>query len=285
MKLWVTGAKGMLGSALLELCRQRGVEAVGTAREEAGLCNLGRLQEVASRVQPTHIVNCAAYTDVDRAEKEPERSFAVNRDGAANMARIAKEWGARLMHISTDYVFSGTGQKPYKEEDVCAPQNVYGRSKWEGEQKILEILPLACILRTSWLFGPKGKNLISSLWQWFQQKEELQVVSDQYGKPTYCRDLAMAVLTLIDEEGTIHFANEGESSRYGIALHLWEAAKQMGFAPKCQRILPVPGACFPTPAPRPAYSVLDTGKYTRLTTLKPRHWGDAIQEHLKDVQI
>lgn len=285
MKIWVTGASGMLGTSLLELCREREIEAIGTSREEADLCDWERLRETASGVRPTHIVNCAAYTDVDRAEKEPGAAFAVNADGAATMAQIAKECGARLIHISTDYVFSGTVQKPYREEDVCAPQNVYGRSKWAGEKMIAGILPSACILRTSWLFGPKGKNFISSLLQWFQQKEELQVVSDQCGKPTYCRDLAMAVLTLVDAEGTIHFANEGECSRYQIAVHLWEAAKNMGFAVKCQRILPVSGAQFPTPAPRPSYSVLDTNKYVHFTTSKPRPWKEAINGFLNDVKI
>lgn len=144
------------------------------------------------------------------------------------------------------------------------------------------ILEGVCIVRTSWLFGIKGKNFISSLLQWFQQKEELQVVCDQRGKPTYCRDLADAVISLLDREGIFHFANEGERSRYQIALDLLEAAKTKGLKLKCQRILPVSSSQFSTPAARPSYSVLDTSKYFHHTTIQPRPWGLAVNEFLND---
>ncbi len=216
------------------------------------------------------------------AEKNPDAAFAVNAEGAANIALVAKEIRARLVHISTDYVFNGFSQKPYREEDVCDPVNVYGKSKWEGEKRVLAYLPSACILRTSWLFGHKGKNFISSLLHWFQQKEELQVVSDQCGKPTFCRDLAEAVIALLDCEGIVHFANEGGHSRYQIALDLLEAAKEKGIALKCQRIIPVPSAQFPAPAPRPSYSVLDTNKYVHLTVIRPRPLSEAVTEFLNE---
>ena len=184
----------MLGSVLLEHCRQSGIEAVGTSRLEADVCQLEQLERAAAEIYPTHIINCSAYTDVDGAEKNSQAAFAVNAEGASNVALAAKEFESRLIHISTDYVFGGNGSQPYCEGDVCAPINVYGKSKWEGEKRVLEVLPNACILRTSWLFGRKGKNFISSLLSWFQQKDELQVVSDQCGKPTYCHDLAHAVM-------------------------------------------------------------------------------------------
>lgn len=272
----------MLGSSLLERCRAKGIEAVGTTRAEADVCNLEQLREKCLEIRPTHIVNCAAYTDVDGAEKDPKTAFAVNADGAANVARVASEQGIRLVHISTDYVFSGTGSEPYREEDSCAPANVYGMSKWEGEKKVLQILPSACIVRTSWLFGSKGKNFISSLLKWFQQKEELQIVFDQCGKPTYCHDLADAVLTLLGAEGIVHFANDGERSRYQIALDLLESTKLQEIPVKCRSIVPVPTAQFPTPAVRPAYSVLDTSKYSHLTSIKPRPWGEAVNEFINE---
>ncbi len=282
MRVWITGSNGMLGSSLLECCRRKGIEAIGTGREEADICNLERLRAKALELCPTHIVNCAADTDVDGAEKNPAAAFAVNAEGAANIALVAKENSARLVHISTDYVFNGLGLEPYREEDSCEPVNVYGKSKWEGEKRVLAHLPSACILRTSWLFGRQGKNFISSLLHWFQQKEEMQVVSDQCGKPTFCRDLAEAVITLLNCEGIVHFANEGGHSRYQIALDLLEAAKKRGIALKCQRIIPVPSAQFPTPAPRPFYSVLDTNKYVRLTAIRPRPLSEAILEFLND---
>ncbi len=272
----------MLGSSLLERCSAKGIQAVGTTRAEADVCNLDQLREKCLEIKPTHIVNCAAYTDVDGAEKDLNAAFAVNAEGAANVARIADEQGIRLVHISTDYVFAGTGSEPYREEDPCAPANVYGMSKWEGEKKVLEILPSACIVRTSWLFGSKGKNFISSLLKWFQQKEELQIVFDQCGKPTYCYDLADAVLTLLDAEGIVHFANDGERSRYQIALDLLESTKFQEIPVKCRSIVPVPSAQFPTPAVRPAYSVLDTSKYSYLTSIKPRPWGEAVNEFINE---
>ena len=265
MKMWIIGAHGMLGSALMQSCQRKEIDVIGTSREESDITQSDQLISKAKQIKPTHIVNCAAYTDVDRAEKEPEIAFAINAEGAANIARVARECGARLLHISTDYVFNGIGDRPYCEEDPCSPPNQYGKSKWEGEKKVLQLFPEACILRTSWLFGQKGKNFISSLMHWFQQKQELQIVDDQRGKPTYCNDLAEAILTLLDRKGIVHFANDSEKSRYHIALELLEACKRRGISLKCQQIFPVSSDKFPTPAVRPLYSVLDTKKYTRLT--------------------
>jgi len=280
MKVWVTGAEGMLGSALIRYGLGQKIDVVGTSRQEADVTQRDLLSIKAAHIKPTHIINCAAYTDVDGAEKEPELAFAVNKEGAANIAWIAREWDAHLIHISTDYVFDGNAVQPYREDDPCAPSNRYGQSKWEGEKRVIDILPEACILRTSWLFGLKGKNFISSLVPWFGQQEELQVVCDQRGKPTYCCDLAAAVFTLLDARGIIHFANEGELSRYQIALDLMERAKAHGIQFKCQRIVPVPSAMFPVPAVRPAYSALNTHKYFYLTNIKPRHWSKVLNDYL-----
>jgi dTDP-4-dehydrorhamnose reductase len=282
MKVWVTGADGMLGSAVVQYCLRKAIDVIGTSRQEADVVQLNQLSAQAAQITPTHIVNCAAYTDVDSAEKESETAFAVNAEGAANVARVSLECAARLIHISTDYVFNGRGVEPYLEEDPCSPSNQYGKSKWEGEKRVLEILPEACIVRTSWLFGSRGKNFISSLMHWFQQKEELQVVSDQCGKPTYCHDLAAAIFTVLEVRGIIHFANDGERSRYQIALDLMEALRLRGIQFRCQRIVPVPSSKFSTLAIRPLYSVLDTSKYFRLTSIKPRLWEEILNDYLVD---
>lgn len=273
----------MLGSVLLEHCLKNGIEAVGTSRLQADICQPDQLEKVALALRPTHMINCAAYTDVDGAEKNAQAAFAINSEGASNVAMVAREFRSRLVHISTDYVFDGLGANPYVEEDACAPINVYGKSKWEGEKKVLEILPHACVLRTSWVFGSKGKNFISSLVNWFQHKEALQVVSDQCGKPTYCYDLACAIMTLLEEKGIVHFANEGGTSRYQIALNLLEIMRQRGFSIKCQKISPVLSAQFPTPAARPSFSVLDTSKYVSLTSIHPRPWVEAVKDYLNEV--
>lgn len=280
MKIWVTGAEGMLGSALMQSCLRRGLDAVGTTRREADISSPDHLSAAAGQIKPTHIINCAAYTDVDGAEKDPDSAHAINAQGAENIALAARTCSSRLIHISTDYVFNGTGSQPYREDDPCAPANQYGKSKWEGEKKVLAAAPDACIIRTSWLFGSKGRNLISSLMNWFQQKEEVQVVFDQRGRPTYCHDLASATIALLNASGVFHFANDGERSRYQIALDLLQAAKERGMQLRCQRVLPVPSAKFPTPAPRPSYSVLDTGKFYHFTNIKPRLWGEVLNDYL-----
>ena len=280
MKIWITGAEGMLGSILIDYCKNRGIEVLGTSRSQADITHLDSLGMSAQAIRPTHIINCAAYTNVDGAEKDQKIAFAVNAEGAENMALTARECGARLIHLSTDYVFSGTGSQPYKEDDVCCPMNVYGQSKREGEVRIMKILPSACILRTSWLFGAKGKNFISSLLTSFQQKEELQVVADQCGRPTYICDLAEAVFLLLNQEGIFHFANTGALSRYQIAMDMLEVVKQLGYPHICQRIVPVLSAQFLTIAPRPSYSVLDTQKYFHHTNRQPRSWSTVVREFL-----
>lgn len=280
MNVWVIGSQGLLGSALLDCCLQKGIQAVGTSHGEADICNLEQLRDKVNEIKPTHIINCAAYTNVDGAEKDSKSAFAVNCEGAANAASVAKEYGARFIHISTDFVFDGKGDRPYREEDTCAPINEYGKSKWEGEKKVLEIMPTACIIRTSWVFGSRGKNFICSLLGWFQEREQLQMVSDHKGKPTYSVDLAEAVTRLFNAEGIVHFANSGEVSRYQIAMDLWEAMKQKGIEIKCQSIQPVPSSQFQAIAERPSYSALDTSKYVSMTSFKPRPWLEAASEFL-----
>ncbi len=270
----------MLGTALLELCNKRGIEAVGTTRQEADICNYDELKVKALEINPTHIINCAAYTDVDGAESNPDAAFAVNSEGAANVARVAAELFCRLVHISTDYVFDGLGTLPYVEIDACAPVNVYGKSKLEGEKRVIELLPTACVMRTSWLFGSRGKNFISSLLNLFQQKEELRVATDHSGKPTYCYDAASAALALLNAEGIVHFASEEGASRFEIACEILKAAKSLGIDFKCQKIIPDLSSQFPTIARRPSYSVLDTTRYCNITLLKPRPWREATREFL-----
>ncbi len=274
MKIWVIGSQGMLGSALLRSCQKKGIEAIGTSRIEANITDLTHLQKISLKIRPTHIVNCAAFTDVDGAESQSEAAFAINAQGAGHAASVARQSQAHLVHVSTDYVFSGQGTRPYLEDDACAPINTYGKSKHQGEMRVLETLPTACILRTSWLFGSQGKNFISSIFKWLQERDAVQVVVDQCGRPTFCPDLADAILTLLNAEGIFHFANTGERSRYQIACDVRDKALALGYPLKCREIMPVPSSQFKTPAMRPTYSVLDTTKYTHLTKHTPRSWDE-----------
>lgn len=280
MKLWITGGQGMLGTSLQDLCRQKQIPFVASSRAEADLTDFSQLLSIARAMQPTHVINCAAYTDVDGAESNPEQAFAVNALGAGDLASIASQVGSKFVHISSDYVFDGFSKTPYCETDPCAPISVYGKSKWEAEKCVLEAFPRACVIRTSWLFGAKGKNFISSLLNWLQQKERLQVVADQCGLPTYVHDLAQAILDLLDAEGIVHFANAGPVSRYQLALDVRDQMILRQKEVRCSQIDPVPTAHFPTPARRPSYSVLSTARYSEITGKQPRPWKEAMGDYL-----
>jgi dTDP-4-dehydrorhamnose reductase len=286
MKIWIIGSGGLLGSTMSRICQKRNLAFLSTTREEIDITSLELLQRFAEKIQPTHIINCAAYTDVDAAEREPKEAFAVNATGAENIAQTARESGAKFLHISTDYVFSGSERTtPFSELDICQPIGVYGASKREGELRVLQEFPQACILRTSWLFGSKGKNFISGLLQLLQSREMIQATSDQLGRATYAQDLAEAALALICHSGVFHFANQGEVSRYKIAEAMKAAALERGVKIACKEILPVRASDFPTVAPRPRYSVLCTKKVEGILGWKPRGWKEVVSEYVAHANI
>ncbi len=280
MKIWIIGKKGLLGKTLTNLCMQKKLAHIATGHEEADITNRDQLARVAERERPTHIVNCAAYTDVDGAEAHAAIAYSVNAEGAENSARVARTHGARLMHISTDYVFDGRGCEPYLETDGCNPTNLYGKSKLEGELRVMEQCPTACILRTSWVFGPGGKNFISSLLSHFKTRTEISAVADQIGRVTYCGDLAEAVLALLCHSGIFHFANKGAVSRFEIAEALLRLAREKQMPMTCTSIQPVFSDAFPTVANRPSYSVLSTKKVENLLGCEPPSWKQALEKCL-----
>lgn len=281
MKVWILGAHGMLGSALRRLCKDRMIETVETGHEIdiAHLEKLKKFSHSTSAEGITHLINCAAYTDVDSAEKEKDLAYSVNALGPENIGTVANQMGAKVLHLSTDYVFGKGGDRPFLETDPCHPVGVYAETKWQGEQNLLDVCPTGCILRTSWVFGSGGKSFISSLLNKMQMCETLQVVSDQKGSPTYVRDLAEAVLSLLCHSGIFHFANAGDASRYEIALAVFKHAQTLKDL-KCKTISPVLSSAFPTPAVRPSYSVLNTEKIASILGQTPRHWEEAFQEFL-----
>jgi dTDP-4-dehydrorhamnose reductase len=281
-KLWILGAEGLLGRALVKECSERGIKAVGASRQQADITSLEMLQKEANQVAASHIINCAAYTDVDGAEKDYERAWSINAKGAEQVAIVARSMGAHLIHISTDFVFDGTKNQVLFEEEEASPVNAYGRSKWEGEQLVRKVCPDACILRTSWLFGSGGKNFFSSLLSALKTKEEMRIIEDQWGKVTYAPDLANALLHLLDYKGTLHFANEGVVSRYEVACALRQELLQSGAALQCKKIHPVSKEVFELPAPRPSYSILSTEKYTQFVGKAPRAWREVLSAFLQD---
>ena len=255
-------------------------------RSGLDITDTGAVRQVVQETQPAMIVNAAAYTAVDKAEDEPALAFRVNRDGAANLAQAAGEAGIPLIHLSTDYVFDGTSPRPYLETDPVAPIGVYGHSKWEGEEAVRKRLHHHLIIRVSWVFGVHGNNFVKTMLRLAAQRDELRVVSDQTGTPTWTRDLAGALWELMQEPqvGVFHFSDAGQASWYEFAAAIVEEARALGFPVQAQRVVPITTAEYPTPAQRPAYTVLSKAKIERLLAAPIPHWRDSLRAMLKELQ-
>lgn len=271
--LWITGAKGLLGSALCKLCDLPFI-ATGS---ELDIADSSALRDfVKKHPQITHIVNCAAFSQVDLAETLSERAYQTNALGAENLALIAQESHISLIHISTDYVFEGNGNTPLKESDLVNPLSTYGKSKLVGEEQVLK--HFGCVIRTSWIFGSGGKNFVNRLLKMLQTEKEIRLTADQWGRFTYAPDLAKAILKMLDQKGLFQFANTGVASKYDFALVMKEMALDLQYPVKTETILPVPGSFFPSLCKRPGYSAMDTAKIEQIVTI--RSWQEALKEFL-----
>lgn len=275
MRILVTGRTGQLATSLSEQARGTSVELINRGRPAL---DLERPSEAAARIKhlrPNLVVNAAAYTAVDRAEAEPDRAFAVNRDGAAAAARAAAQLGVPFIHISTDYVFDGAKRTPYVETDKTGPINIYGASKLAGEEAVLAAHPHALILRTSWVFSPFGSNFVKTMLTAGATRPVLRVVSDQAGNPTSALDLASAILAIAprlrDEAGGVfHYAGGGATSWYGFADAIFAESRKLGGpSPDLQAITTEE---YPTPARRPANSRLDCSAFVARFGVTPRPW-------------
>jgi dTDP-4-dehydrorhamnose reductase len=277
MKVLTLGASGLLGQALMR--EWRGDDIVGLSSREVDIRDADAVRETAERVRPQWIVLAAAYTDVDGCESHPHLAFAVNRDGAVNVAEAAKRVGAKLLFLSSDYVFDGKKTSPYETGDARNPQSVYGRSKAEAEVQLLEVLPECCIARTSWLFGVGGRCFPDTILKLAATRPALDVVSDQRGCPTYSVDLARAIIELCRKgaSGIVHVNNAGDCSWFEFAREITRAA---GLTTD---VRPVSAAQMARPAPRPAYSVLSPASLQRWAVSMPS-WPDALQRYLRERQ-
>jgi len=273
MRVMIFGATGLLGQALLREWAGDGV--VGLSSRDADIRDAGRVRDVVGKARPDWIVLAAAYTDVDGCETNQERAFAVNRDGAVNVAEAAKSVGARLLFLSSDYVFDGRKTSPYETEDARNPQSVYGRSKAEAEVQLLELLPECCIARTSWLFGMGGKCFPDTILKLAASRPALDVVNDQRGCPTYSVDLARAIAQLCRKgaSGIVHVTNSGHCSWFEFARGIVVGA---GLT---TAVRPVSSAYMARPAPRPAYSVLSPKSLQSFGIAMPA-WQDALRRYL-----
>jgi dTDP-4-dehydrorhamnose reductase len=275
MRVTLFGASGLLGKALL---REWGGDSVtALSSKDADIRDGPRILQVAQKTQPEWIVLSAAYTDVDGCESNAELAFAVNRDGAVNVARAAKEVGARLLFLSSDYVFDGTKKTPYETGDSRNPQSVYGRTKADAEINVLDVLPESCIVRTSWLFGVGGKCFPDTILKLAADRPTLDVVDDQRGSPTYVIDLARAIVALCrkNANGIVHLTNAGDCSWFEFAQQI---VKSAGLATV---VRPTSSAQMARPAPRPAYSVLSASSLHALDVQMPS-WEDALDRYLEE---
>ena len=278
MKTLILGATGLLGKALMR--EWNGDEIFGLGSKDVDIREAVRVQRIVQETRPDWIVLAAAYTDVDGCESNVELAFAVNRDGAVNVAEAARSYGAKLLFVSSDYVFDGKKTSPYEADDIRNPQSVYGRTKAEAEIRLLEILPYICIARTSWLFGAGGKCFPDTILKLAASRPALNVVNDQRGCPTYSVDLARAIIGLCrkNAQGILHVTNAGDCSWFEFAR---EIVKGAGLATE---VNPVSSVQMVRPAPRPAYSVLSATTLHRYG-IEISTWADALQRYLKEREV
>jgi dTDP-4-dehydrorhamnose reductase len=255
MRLLVTGGAGMLGRAVTDAASRLGHDVVSLSRAELDITDPDLVDRLVAAAQPRAVVNCAAWTDVDAAEAHEARATAVNGAGAGNVARAAAEIGARVVHVSTDYVFDGLKQAPWVESDPVGPVGAYGRSKLAGEREVAAATPRHAIVRTAWLFGAGGRNFVDTMLDLCRERDEVSVVTDQVGNPTWTVHLADALVELAERNGDVgvfHAAAAGWCSWYELAVEVFDRA-----GASC-RVRPTTTERFPRPARRPAYSVLGT---------------------------
>ncbi|WP_028987330.1 dTDP-4-dehydrorhamnose reductase [Thermicanus aegyptius] len=275
-KVLITGVGGQLGKDLMLLLKDRTYEVYGFSREELDVTDQFEVKKSIEEVHPDVVIHTAAYTKVDQAEEEMDLAFAVNGWGTRNVAVASEEVGAKLVYISTDYVFDGEKGKPYLEYDRTAPLNVYGASKEMGEQMVRDFHSRFFIVRTSWVYGAYGANFVKTMLRLGKEQLAVRVVNDQIGSPTYTVDLAEALLHLIETEkyGIYHLSNSGACSWYEFAKAIFE---EVGMQVTVE---PIPTEAFPRPAKRPKYSVLDHRAW-RLNGFPPMpHWRDGLKRFL-----
>ncbi|GGH14485.1 dTDP-4-dehydrorhamnose reductase [Pedobacter zeae] len=282
-KLLVIGAGGQLGQCLKVVAERRGItEIIFPAEQDANILNESGLNELFIKEKPAYVINCAAYTAVDKAEDEVDLAKAVNETGAANLASACLANGAILIHVSTDFVFEGNEVKLLKEDDEAKPINVYGVTKLDGEKAVSSILPAHFIIRTSWLYSEYANNFVKTMLKLGAERDELNIIADQVGTPTYAIDLANAILDIIASSsgayGIYHYSNEGVTSWFDFAKAIFDISETR------VRANPIPGSAYPTKAIRPAFSVMDKSKIKSTFNIEIPYWRNSLVECLKQIK-
>jgi dTDP-4-dehydrorhamnose reductase len=285
VRVLVTGAHGQLGRALLATAPQ-GVEAVGLDRSALDIVDPAAVAATVAELAPDAIINAAAYTAVDAAEREPESANRVNGLGPENLAQVAAARGLRLIHVSTDFVFDGERGTPYTPDAPTAPLGVYGASKLVGERAVAAVCPSALTVRTAWVYSAEGRNFLLTILKLLAERDEVRVVADQVGTPTAVRPLARtlwAAVSRAEVNGILHWTDAGVASWYDFAVAIAEEAVAVGLLARSGQVVPIRTADYPTPARRPCYSVLDKTATIPALAVAPRHWRIELRAMLREM--
>lgn len=278
MKVLVTGAKGQLGYDVVNELKKRNHEAIGVGSDKMDITDRDSVEKIFEETKVDAVVHCAAYTSVDAAEDNKGLCMKVNVEGTKNIAKACKKIDAKMIYISTDYVFNGEGEKPWEPEDECAPLNVYGRSKYEGELAVEKYLDKYFIVRIAWVFGINGKNFVKTMLNLGETKDEINVVNDQFGSPTYTYDLSRLLVDMLETEkyGKYHATNEGVCTWYEFAKEIFRQADMR------VNVNPVTSDMFCARAKRPHNSKMAKGKLDEQGFIRLPDWRDALTRYLKN---
>lgn len=284
-KILVIGSNGQLGNCIKKIAEnfENKYEFIFTDSETLNVTNSEQIQSFFYDNKPDFCINASAYTAVDLAEKEPEKAFAVNAEGVANIAEACAEFNTILIHVSTDYVFDGETNLDYSEDDFTNPIGVYGQSKLKGEELALDSNPKTIILRTSWLYSEFNKNFVKTMLNLFSQKEELGIVADQFGQPTNANDLAEAIMMIVESShktfGIFHFSNYPETTWFEFAKKIAE------FSKSSVKLNPLTTEQYPTPAKRPKRSTMSLDKIEKVYKIEPKHWENSLKDCIEILSI
>jgi dTDP-4-dehydrorhamnose reductase len=285
MRALILGAGGQVGRALAATA-PAGAEVIALARADCDLSDAEAIRRAVAGAAAEIVLNAAAYTAVDKAESEPELAATINGKAAGWVAAAARSAGARTVHISTDFVFDGNGSRPYRPDDPVGPLSVYGRSKLEGEHAVTAGDPDALIVRTAWVYAAAGANFVNTMLRLMRERDTLGIVADQIGTPTHAASLARAIWTLVASgaTGIYHYTDAGVASWYDFAVAIEEEARSIGLLDRSVRVEPIATADYPTPARRPAYSVLDKSATWAAIGGAAPHWRVELRAMLRELK-
>ena len=286
MKILITGAQGQVGKELVSIATNKDYNVIAAGRVELDVTQLKSVEEYIASKTPDIIINAAAYTAVDKAEEESDSAYAINRDGAGNLAAVCTKLNIPLLHISTDYVFDGSSTKPYSKTDTVSPLGVYGLSKWQGEEAIRNQLDAYIILRVAWVFGAQGNNFVKTMLRLAKDRDELNVVADQFGGPTPAKQIAETLITLVDrfkkektlQWGTYHYCGSEKTSWYDLAKEIFKQAYEKGILKKEMKVNPITTEQYPTPAKRPKNSMMDCSKIKNTFGIDMPNWKKSLND-------